>query len=123
MKRILETRALPILIEKRNDLLEEMEALTLNAEKETRAMNKKEVARFNEIKEEINTIDDTLKAEEEQRNYIMTPGKKKENSISNDKELRVFKEGEKLQVETRGNDSNLSMGKLVRAMAGVETDI
>lgn len=124
MKRILETRALPILIEKRNDLLEEMESLTLNAEKETRAMNTKEITRFNQIKEEIKTIDDTLKAEEEQRNYIMTPGKKKEGSVSNDtKELRVFKEGEKLQVETRGNDSNLSMGKLVRAMAGVETDI
>lgn len=40
----------------------------------------------------------------------------KENSIFNDKELRVYKEGEKLQVETRGNDSNLSIGKLVRAI-------
>ena len=44
---------------------------------ETRAMNTKEITRFNQIKEEIKTIDDTLKAEEEQRNYTMTPGKKK----------------------------------------------
>jgi len=123
MKRTLETRALPILIEKRNDLLEEMETLVSKADTETRTLNKKEVARFNEIKNEINTINETLKAEEETRQYIMTPGKRKENSISKDKELRVFKEGEKLQVETRGDDSNLSMGKLVRAMAGVETDI
>ena len=102
MMRILETRALPILIEKRNDLLEEMERLISKADTETRAMNTKEITRFNQIKEEIKTIDDTLKAEKEQRKYIMIPGKKKDSSISNDqKELRVFKAGEKLEIETR----------------------
>lgn len=39
------------------------------------------------------------------------------------KELRTEKLSEKLQVENRGIYSGLSMGKLVRAMAGVETDI
>lgn len=120
MMNVLETRALPPLLEKRNDLLEEMEKLTQGAETETRALNTKEVTRFNQIKNEISEIDKQLKAEE--RQYIMTPGKNKGNYNSNDqKELRVFKEGEKLQMESRANDVNLSMGQLVRAMSGVET--
>jgi len=77
IKRTLETRALPPLLEKRNDLLEEMEKLTQGAETETRALNEDEIKRFNEIKTEITAIDETMKIEEEQRQYIMTPGKKK----------------------------------------------
>lgn len=41
MIRVLETRALPPLMEKRNDLLEEMEALTNKADTERRSLNKK----------------------------------------------------------------------------------
>lgn len=78
IKRTLETRALPPLLEKRNDLLEEMEKLTQGAETETRALNEEEIKRFNEIKNEITAIDETMKIEEETRQYIMTPGKKKE---------------------------------------------
>jgi HK97 family phage major capsid protein len=124
MRKVKETRALPPLLEKRNDLLEEMESLTNKSKEEKRALNSSEVNIFNALKHEIEAIDEKLKIEEEKRSHhTMIPGKKKDGYISNDKELRVFKEGEKLQVETRGNDSNLSMGKLVRAMAGVETDI
>lgn len=78
IKRVLETRALPPLLEKRNDLIEEMEKLTQGAETETRALNEEEIKRFNEIKIEITAIDETMKIEEETRQYIMTPGKKKE---------------------------------------------
>lgn len=78
IKRTLETRALPPLLEKRNDLLEEMEKLTQGAETETRALNEEEIKRFNEIKTEITAIDETMKIEEETRQYIMTPGKTKE---------------------------------------------
>ena len=78
IKRILETRALPPLLEKRNALLEEMESLTNKATEETRALSTDEITRFNEIKTEITAIDDTMKIEEEQRAYIMTPGKAKE---------------------------------------------
>jgi len=77
-EKIKETRALPPLLEKRNDLIEEMEALTNKANEETRSLNTEEIARFTAIKEEIRAIDETLKAEEETRQYIMTPGKKKE---------------------------------------------
>ena len=78
IKRTLETRALPPLLEKRNELIEEMEALTSKATEETRALNTEEIERFNVIKNEVAAIDETLKAEEETRAYIMTPGKKKE---------------------------------------------
>jgi len=118
MMRVLETRALPVLIEKRNDLLEEMETLVSKADTETRALKTNEVNRFNTIKNEISEIDKKLDAEK--RDYVMTPGKNK--GTSDTKELRVFNEGEKLEIESRANDSNLSMGQLVRAMSGVETE-
>ncbi|WP_238948993.1 phage major capsid protein [Clostridium sp. YIM B02569] len=121
MIKVLETRALPPLMEKRNDLLEEMEALTDKAKEEKRALNVNEINRFNDIKGEIKSIDETLKIEEEQRKHIeWVPGKKKEGYTTDDKELRVFKEGEKIDIETRGKDVNLSIGKLVRAMSGIE---
>lgn len=119
MMKVIETRALPPLIEKRNDLLEEMEALTNKAQAEKRALNVNEIKRFNEIKEEIRAIDETLMIEEEQRKHIeWVPGKKGVNP--SDQELRVFKEGEKIDIETRVKDVNLSIGKLVRAMSGLE---
>lgn len=110
--RKLETRALPILIEKRNDLLEEMEGLTIKADTEKRALNKTEALRFNEIKNEIASIDETLKAEKEERQLSLQP--------QNKTELRVFNPGEKLQIESREKNPNISIGSLVRAMAGVE---
>lgn len=127
MIRILETRALPPLLEKRNNLLDEMESLTKKANEETRSLNAKEIKRFNEIKEEIESIDETLKAEEEKRSYIDgtgVPGKKKDGHTGSSKkqELRVFKAGEPIQIETRDDDVNFSMGKLVRAMAGTEKE-
>lgn len=104
IKRTLETRALPPLLEKRNDLLEEMEKLTQGAEKETRALNEEEIKRLNEIKEEIRLIDDTLKIEEEQRQYIMTPGKKKEVE-----ETRSIEETNFLKY-VKGEERALSIG-------------
>lgn len=123
MMKVLETRALPPLIEKRNDFLEEMEDLTEKAQAEKRALNTNEIKRFNEIKEEIRSIDETLAIEEEQRKHIeWIPGKKKDGYFNRDKtELRVFKPGEKIETELRGENINFSMGKLVRAMAGADT--
>jgi HK97 family phage major capsid protein len=69
VKRVKEIRALPPLMEKRNNLLDEMEALTNKATEETRALNTEEVTRFNEIKDEIRAIDETLKLEVEARSF------------------------------------------------------
>ena len=67
IKRILETRALPTLIEQRNNLLDEMDNLLNKAKEETRALTDEENNRFEVIKNEISKIDNTLKAEEEAR--------------------------------------------------------
>ena len=63
MKRVLETRAMPTLLEKRNDLMTELEGLITKAKTETRAMTGEEDTRFGAIKEEITAIDKTMSAE------------------------------------------------------------
>lgn len=68
-KKIKETRALPPLMEKRNNLLDEMEGLSNKATEETRALKEDEIKRFNEIKDEIRAIDETLKIEAEARSF------------------------------------------------------
>jgi HK97 family phage major capsid protein len=55
------------LVEKRNDLIEEMEGLVSKAKEETRAFEDAEISRVEEIKEEVRKIDATIKLEEESR--------------------------------------------------------
>jgi HK97 family phage major capsid protein len=57
------------LIEKRNDLLDEMDVLLAKAKEETRVLKDEENSRFEAIKAEISSIDKTLKAEEEARSF------------------------------------------------------
>lgn len=104
IKKVLETRALPPLMEKRNDLLQEMEDLTTKAGEEKRSLNAEEVERFKAIKEEIRGIDETLAIEEETRQYIMTPGKKKEVE-----ETRSIEETNFLKY-VKGEERALSVG-------------
>ena len=49
--------------EKRNDLRQEMTDILNNSKKENRVMSEEEVARFDEIEKEINSIDATLERE------------------------------------------------------------
>lgn len=80
INRILETRALPTLIEQRNNLLDEMDNLFKKAEtEENRAFNEDENSRFETIMKEISQIDNTLKAQEEARSLEKKVMKKKEN--------------------------------------------
>lgn len=110
VKRIKETRALPTLVEKRNTLLDEMDTLLNKAKAETRAFNDAETKRFGEIKQEVASIDATLKAEEESRAFEKTPGAKANTksvfekllngeNIDLSKEERAVTEG----VSTSGN--------------------
>ena len=84
IKRILETRALPTLIEQRNNLLDEMDNLLNKAKEETRALTDEENNRFEVIKNEISKIDNTLKAEEEARSLEKKEEKKEEKRSAQD---------------------------------------
>lgn len=80
-----ETRALPELEEKRNNLIEEMESLLNKAKEETRAFNEDETKRYEEIKDEIRQIDLTLKADEDKLSF-------EKREIKDKKEQRDSKE-------------------------------
>lgn len=68
----IETRSMPGLVEQRNALLDEMETLVNTAKEETRAFTAEENTRFEEIKNEIASIDTTLNAFEESRSFEPT---------------------------------------------------
>jgi HK97 family phage major capsid protein len=65
-ERVIETRSMPSLLEQRNNLITEMEGLIAKAKEETRSMSDDEGKRYDEIKNEINNIDKTIQAEQEQ---------------------------------------------------------
>jgi len=69
------------LTEKRNSLIEEMEATIATAKTEIRAFNETESSRMEAIKVEIAGIDKTLKIEEEVRNMDKKTTVVKENDI------------------------------------------
>jgi HK97 family phage major capsid protein len=55
------------LIEKRNAMLDELDAILAKAKEETRAFDEDELKKVEELKNEIRKIDDSIKAEEEVR--------------------------------------------------------
>lgn len=61
--RKIETRAMPTLLEKRNNLITELEGLIDKAKTETRSMSEDETKRFEDIKTEVGQIDKTIQAE------------------------------------------------------------
>ena len=76
------------LMEKRNNLLDEMDTLLNGAKAETRAFTNEETTRFDEIKAEIAQIDKTLTAEEESRSYE----KKEVTKMNPEQETRALEE-------------------------------
>lgn len=99
------------LIEKRNAIIEKMEELTNQANTETRALTEEEITSFDEMKEEVRTIDETLKREEEQRGIdIKNPVP--DSKTDEEKEIRAFAQYIRGQVnfEERA-EQNLDMGK------------
>lgn len=103
--RELELRAMPALMEKRNALLDEMDGIVNGAQEEIRAMSEEEAARFGKIKNEIEKIDATLKADEERRAMEVFQGAPAE-----------FHAGEK-QEETRAADES----SFIKFIRGEET--
>ena len=109
MHRKLETRAMPTLLEKRNNLMTEMEGLINSAKTETRAMTGEEDTRFNAIREEITAIDKTMSAESqaEQMKSAETQAAKNPEAEqrmldAEDKFVRFIK-GESRALDVAGN--------------------
>jgi HK97 family phage major capsid protein len=81
------------LIEKRNALLDEMDAIVNKAQQETRAFSEEENSRFDAIKAEVAGIDKTLKAAEESRSFEKIVVKKDEQrSAEENRALEIEKE-------------------------------
>lgn len=107
MERIFETRAMPTLIEQRNNLLEEMGNIISAAENETRALTDDEMTRYDEIKNEITAIDNTLKAQQEKRSLFNENGESssdmEQRSIDERNFLKFLKGEERaLDIATNG---------------------
>ncbi len=97
-RRKLESRALPTLIEQRNDLIAEMDAILDGADAETRALNDDENGRFTELKSQVDAIDKTLAAQAEKRaldekKESKTGGEKSEQRALDEKSFDEFLRG------------------------------
>jgi HK97 family phage major capsid protein len=79
----IEVRSMPTLLEKRNTIVEAMQALVDGANTETRSMNEDEVKKFNDYKEEIGSIDSTLEAEAEAKRLQQAQANKVQNPAQN----------------------------------------
>jgi HK97 family phage major capsid protein len=105
----LETRAMPTLLEQRNNLMTEMETLINSAKTETRSLTDEENTRFNQIREDISRIDKTLSAEtaaEQMRANEMkaakTPEEEEKRALAEDKFLKFIR-GEERALDVAAN--------------------
>jgi HK97 family phage major capsid protein len=109
MKRVLETRAMPTLLEKRNNLMTEMEGLINSAKTETRAMTGEEDTRFNAIREEITAIDKTMSAESQAEQMKTAEGQQAKSPEAEQRMLEAedkfvrFIKGETRALDVAGN--------------------
>lgn len=107
------------LIEKRNDLVMQMDNLVKVADEETRALNEEETTKFEGLQKEVADIDKTLKLAQEERS-MMSVSNEEEPAKTDEKAMAMAEErafanflrtGETTfnDVETR-SDVNLSKG-------------
>ena len=100
------------LLEKRNNLLDEMEKIMTQAKTETRALNEEEEKRYDEIEKEIANLDKTIEKEEKRQKLEKKTEVKKEEKIEVVEE-RAFVNYIKKQcgmfVETRAGEQNFDM--------------
>ncbi len=74
------------LIEKRNDLVAQMDELVKVADTETRALNEDETKKFEELRAEVANIDKTLELAKEERSMMNTTEDKKAEATGKEKE-------------------------------------
>lgn len=108
-KNKLELRAIPILQEKRNTLIDEMEKIVNEAKGETRSLSADETGRYDTIKSEIKRIDATLLAEEEIRSLgaktLAKNDSETEKRVLEEKKFLKFICGETRALNVDKNDS------------------
>lgn len=98
------------LIEKRNELVAEMDALVKSADEETRALNDDEVKSFEEKKAEVAKIDQTLALANEERSMM---------SIAHEEAPKALDKVAKSEVEERAFANFLRTG--LTSFSDVET--
>ena len=104
-----ETRSMPNLIEQRNNLLTQMDALVKKAKEETRSLSEEENTEFDKAKKEVEQIDKTLKAE--QANEELNKQQMKQTKAPENEEKRMLDEtnflkfikGEERALDVAGN--------------------
>lgn len=111
--KVIETRSMPSLLEKRNNLVLNLEGLVNTAKTETRALTPEEQAKFNQTKADIEAMDATITAEQQaqqlaQQNMtqVKTPEQQNEETRAlNEAEdkLRRFVRGEERALDIAGN--------------------
>ena len=94
-----------LLLEKRSKLIEKIEALVGKVEQETRAFSNEELNEINTYKEQIQQIDETIRAKEEARN-LMTTIKKSASSTEQVKQVKTISE----EIRSLKADVELEIG-------------
>ncbi len=97
--------------ERRNDLIADMEAIVNKADEETRALNSEEVEKYNDLKKEIEEIDETLKIKEEARALLTRKSKDKEKD--KEKEERTVEEIQEEELRIALNTGTSNQGGIV----------
>ena len=104
------------LTEKRNAIVEQMQAITAKATVEKRSASEDEVAEFEKLDVEKRCIEATIKMEERARDLTLNvvADEKKEEIKQEDMEVRSFanfvRKSAGQTVETRAGEQNLTMG-------------
>lgn len=105
------------LVEKKNDLITRAEELLNQAKSEQRALTEVEIEEINNIKTEVNSIDETLKLDDQVR--AMTEMEKKEDNIKEEKremtQEEIMKETE---INERNAFENYIRGRVIHERAG-----
>ena len=90
-----ETRSMPSLVEQRNNLIQEAEALVKKTKTETRSLDDQEITRFDEIKTEVTKIDKTIQAEKEADGMasekVKNPEKEEQRALEEERFLKFVK--------------------------------
>ena len=104
------------LTEKRNAIVEQMQAITAKATVEQRSASEDEVAEFEKLGTELRSIEATIKMEERARDLSIgaVPSEPAEVEPVEDMEMRSFanfvRKSAGQTVETRSGEQNLTMG-------------
>ncbi len=99
------------LVEKRNDIVDQMSKLFGTAEAEKRALSAEEIEKFDAMKAEIAAIDATMKAEEESRSFkaVVEP-EKVDAEAAETRAFDKFLRGASLEELRAGNMTDGSSG-------------